>query len=167
MAYKNKDRKSFFSRFNDIQRRCLDERRVAYKDYGARGIKCTWPDFQSFSKDMYCSFLEHVKTHGLEDTFIERIDNDGDYSKENCEWATRKEQNQNSRHNRIIAFNGQSKRISEWAKEIDCDYRKIADRLDKLGWTIERALTLLTDGRAGRMIPSRKKSAKKLLGKKP
>ena len=165
MAYKDKNRKSFFNRFNGIQRRCSDKRRPAYKDYGARGIVCEWRGFQSFSKDMYDSFLEHIKTHGLEDTFIERIDNNGNYSKENCKWATRKEQNQNSRHNRVIDFNGQSKRITEWAKEMNCDYRRIAWRLDKLRWTIERALTLLTDGRAGRVIPSRKKSAKKLLGK--
>lgn len=113
---------------------------------------------------MYESFLKHVEEHGIRYTTIERKNNDGNYSKKNCVWATRAAQNRNRRNCRMITFNGQTKIIKDWAAELKMDYRTIAARLDILGWSLEKALTLLSDGRAGRYIPNRR-SAKKSLGK--
>ncbi len=65
-----------------------------YHRYGGRGIKVLWKDFGSFHADMYEGYVAHVACH-VNDTSIERINNDGDYCKSNCRWATRSEQMRN------------------------------------------------------------------------
>jgi hypothetical protein len=69
-----------------------------YQNYGGRGIKVCdrWQTYQNFKDDMYEAYLDH-KVHSPYDTTLERINNDGDYTPDNCTWATYKEQNNNHR----------------------------------------------------------------------
>lgn len=80
-----------FNVWQDMIRRCYSEYRDDFKNYGGRGIRVCYKwrgDFRNFLDDMG----ECPKGYTLE-----RIDTNGDYFKDNCKWATRAEQNRNSR----------------------------------------------------------------------
>jgi hypothetical protein len=128
-----------------MRRRCEDPKNTRFKDYGGRGIKVCdrWKDFANFYADM------GDRPPG---TSIERINNDLGYFSENCRWATRLEQANNCRSNRVIAFNGQRLTVAEWSRRAGMGPSTIAYRL-KLGWSPERAVSEPPDPTAGRFKP--------------
>jgi hypothetical protein len=71
---------------------------------------------------------------------LERINNDGPYSPENCKWATRSEQAGNKRNNRWITANARTQTLAQWAKELGCNPSNILYRI-KSGMTEEQAVT--------------------------
>jgi len=127
--------------FRGIEKRCQNKICPAYKDYGGRGIKVEWQSFEQFRDDMGASYEEHAKEHGRENTSINRIDNDGNYNKTNCKWSTPKEQARNRRSNRRLIIKGISKTVSEWSETTGISQFSIVNRIDRLGWPIEKAVT--------------------------
>lgn len=115
--------------------RCNDAGHHAYPDYGGRGIKVCdrWLTFENFLADMG---LPPQK--GL--TLDRFPDNDGNYEPGNVRWATKKEQANNRRSSRILAFDGESMTIAQWEDRQGFRRGLINTRLQD-GWTVERAIT--------------------------
>lgn len=137
-------RSSTYESWNDIIKRCTNPNHKRYKDWGGRGIKVCerWLKFEHFLEDMgECP-------NGLT---IDRINNDGNYCKENCRWATRKKQCRNKRNNRLIKFNGETKCLIEWAEKFNINWHTLYSRLSR-NWSIEKALKTPIQKREKRRI---------------
>ena len=92
-----------------------------------------WGSFPHFLSDM------GERPHGH---FIDRIDNDGPYTPENCQWATRKMQNNNTRRTRRIMLNGRLITMKEMAESFHLPYGAVRARIVDYGWSPEKAVTV-------------------------
>lgn len=127
-------RTRIYKLWHGMKSRCQDKNNSAYHRYGGRGITVCkrWQKFMNFLKDMGLPPDGHQ---------LDRIDNNGAYSPENCRWATPLEQGQNQRTNRLITYDGQTKTVAAWARETGIHSTSITGRI-KSGWPIEAALTV-------------------------
>lgn len=121
-----------------MKKRCFDRSCRDYKDYGARGISVCEQWISSFE-----NFIESVGKRPTKYHTIERIDNNHGYSPDNCKWATRKEQSCNRRSIRMLYAFGKNASVSEWAALSGVRAKTILARIDRLGWTAERAVSSL------------------------
>lgn len=113
--------------------RCSNPKYKSYHNYGGRGIAVSspWLKFENFYADMG----EKPKDHSLD-----RIDNNGPYSKSNCRWATQKMQARNRRTNRLIEFNGVIRPVEEWGEMYNFKPHTFWLRLKNHNWNIKAAL---------------------------
>lgn len=126
-----------YSIWVSMRQRCEKEYSPSYSDYGARGITVCkeW-------KESYETFRDWAVDNGYTDELtIDRIDNDKGYCPENCRWATAKQQARNRRSNRPITFNGETHLVTDWEDILGFSRGRIMQRIDRLGWSVERALT--------------------------
>lgn len=123
-----------FKTWQGIQARCYSPNNEKFKDYGGRGIKVCdrWLEsFENFFADM-----GHPQPHES----IDRINNDGDYCPENCRWTDNKTQQRNTRRNRFLVLDGESKTIAEWSEITGISQGTISERI-KYGWSDRDVLT--------------------------
>jgi len=116
-----------------MKRRCFYKSDKHFKDYGQRGITVCerWMKFENFIQDMgKCP-------HGYS---LDRIDNDGDYSPDNCRWASKIQQATNKRNVVMIEYNSQILPASIVAKLNGIKRSTFSMRI-KYGWSYLDAAT--------------------------
>lgn len=101
---RSRSRSPEYAAYRDMLARCTYANRPAFKDYGARGIEvcARWRHGENGVGGYMC-FLADMGRKPSPDLSLDRRDNDGNYEPDNCRWATRTEQNNNTRRNRARA----------------------------------------------------------------
>ena len=121
------ENKDLYRRYQGIKKRCYNKKYNGFKNYGGRGIKIAeiW-----LGKDGFYNFLIWALNNGYKKELqIDRINNECDYSPDNCRWVSRKT-NINNRRN-SIKING--KTLSELADEMNYTYDNMWRRYKKYG----------------------------------
>lgn len=121
--------------WSGIKTRCYNKNHPGYKNYGARGITMCdeWSNsFKTFCADMYPRpSMNHT---------VERRNNDGPYCKDNCYWATRKQQGANKRNNKWFEWSGKMMILAQIARAEDVDYISLRNRIFVAGLQLTDAV---------------------------
>lgn len=140
------------TRYNHMKERCYNPNSKSYHRYGGRGIKVCDEWLNDFS-----AFESWALSHGYSPELkLDRVDNDGDYCPENCEFVTNKKNCQHKGNTRYYTLNGKTQNLAQWCEEMKIPYATVLTRLDKYGWDFERAIT----------TPPAKRDKTRLIGKK-
>lgn len=126
--------------WHGMRRRCYWMLHDDFDNYGGRGIVVCdrWlHSIYNFLVDMG----ECPEGHSLD-----RIDNDGPYSPENCHWAKTIQQHNNKRTNRYLTHNGHTFTVSEWSRILGVRRATLNARL-LVGWSVKDTLTIETTTR--------------------
>lgn len=112
----------------DMHNRCKNPNIRNYARYGGRGITVCerWDNFETFLADLG---KRPSKMHSLE-----RIDNDAGYSPDNCRWATKKDQCNNTSRSCFLEYDGLRLTITQWAERLGVSRNTLHGRRRK-GWT--------------------------------
>lgn len=112
--------------WSGMKHRCYDKDNEKYPDYGARGITVCDRWLVSFS-----NFLEDMGKRTSPKHTIDRRDNDGNYEKSNCRWATSRQQTRNKRNNHWIEHNGMKMIMNDWAEYFGIDQSSLHEMLKR------------------------------------
>lgn len=126
-------RKPEYSIWRSVVHRCTSPDSPHWPRYGGRGIDiCSrWrTSFQAFFDDM------GQRPLGLT---LERVDNDKGYSPDNCVWATRKQQANNTSRTLFVVHRSETRSLQEWSALTGVKANTIRKRLRE-GWPVGRAL---------------------------
>lgn len=121
----------------NMRRRCNGDKHIKdSQHYVERGITYSesWKSFDNFYKDMASTYKEGLS--------LDRIDNNKGYSKENCRWATAKEQSNNTSRNRKITIGGITRNLSQWIEASGLKSSTVRQRFYVYKWPIEKSLGL-------------------------
>lgn len=138
-----------YNTWSMMVKRCHNPCSADYPEYGGRGIfVCDdWrSNFEAFFADMGPA---PSASHS-----IDRINNDAGYSKENCRWATAREQRRNQRGVPTLEYAGKKLSPMEWSEITGICHKRIHARIHILGWSVDRALSTPTPSSAARSVAS-------------
>jgi hypothetical protein len=108
-------------------KRCENENAEGYENYGGRGISVcgSW-------RNDFAVFRDWALSHGYSEKLtIERNDVNGNYCPENCRWATRDEQMNNTRRTRHFEHNGETHTLREWSEITGIPFTRLKGRLQR------------------------------------
>lgn len=91
------------------------------------------------------AFYDWAITNGYQDDLtLDRIDVKGNYEPNNCRWVTMKVQSNNRRNGHYLTAFGKTQTIAQWSDETGIAWNNIIRRIEKFGWSVEKALTTPT-----------------------
>lgn len=143
---KGASQEALYAIYNMMIQRCYNPKAVNFKDYGGRGIHVCkrWegPEgFWHFKEDMG----ERPEGYSLS-----RIDNDGHYSPENCEWASRKDQARNKRDTTWVTIGNTTKSLAFWIEILSLKNPLVRSRILQ-GWPIAHAMWFPPPGKGAKV----------------
>ena len=122
--------------FNMVER-CTNPNNTQYQNYGDRGIKVC----DEWLRDSSAFFCWAYENGYREDLTLDRIDVNSGYCPQNCRFASRKQQANNTTRNHCLTYLGETMTMAEWADRMGIPYCTLRSRINILGWPTEKALT--------------------------
>lgn len=120
-----------FNTYHRAKGRCTNPTNPRYKNYGGRGIRFKFRNFQDF--------LGEIGKRPSSNHSLNRIDNDGDYESGNVEWALPAQQARNKQKTKVLKIDNSSKSLQEWCEQYGANYRNVRRRIYNLGWCLNCA----------------------------
>lgn len=123
-----------YKAWSGMKTRCLNKNYHLYHRYGGRGIMfCEkWKYFKGFLEDMGDSYIDGFS--------LDRIDNNGNYYKENCRWADRITQCNNRSTSTFFYIDGIKRTLAEWIRFSGQKSSTVRQRFFGYKWPIKKAL---------------------------
>jgi len=115
-----------YATWQSMKQRCLNKSHPSYSRYGGRGISVCEEWIRSFD-----SFISDVGARPSSEYTLDRIDNNKGYCKENCRWATKREQAINRECNLMVTIGNERKLACEVAKEVGVKTDTIVSRYER------------------------------------
>lgn len=129
--------KKLYKKYYHIKSRCYNKNDKRYSRYGGRGIKMCEEWLKSYE-----AFEKWSLANGYEDGLtIHRINNDGDYSPDNCAFITLSENSKHRETTRYFTHNGKTQSLTDWCKELGLNYRTVLCRI-RSGWSFEKSISV-------------------------
>lgn len=127
-----------YMQWGSMKSRCSNLNDKDWSSYGGRGIDYhpDWEYFENFIEDMGPCPPEYS---------LDRIDNDGPYSPDNCRWASHMDQHRNKRNNVNLTADGRTQMQEDWARELGVSRTCIYLRRTK-GQTMQEIFDALRTG---------------------
>lgn len=152
-GYRGKDRGPLYMTWTDMRRRCYTPTARSFAYYGARGVKVCdrWMHGDGVKSGYEC-FANDMGSKPTPQHSLDRIDVNGDYSAQNCRWATADVQANNKRSNRLVQFRGQRMNIGEAIRLSGIPEWTVYERLAR-GWTPDDALNRPVSNRGRKRKP--------------
>lgn len=120
-----------------MKTRCYNPNSKWFKYYGARGVTIC----DEWLSDSMKFILWAINNGYRDDLTIDRINVDGQYSPDNCQWIPKSEQSNNRTLKHQLTYNGETKSIADWSRETGLQWNIIYYRIHNCGWPVEKALT--------------------------
>lgn len=128
--YHGKTKTVEYHTWQAMKSRCYNSNYDYYAYYGGRGIKVCDRWIESFE-----DFLKDMGLRPGDNYSIERIDSNGDYTPNNCIWATKMIQANNTSRNTHYSIGNARYTLAQWSVISGIDQKIITSRV-KRGWSV-------------------------------
>jgi hypothetical protein len=140
---RRKSKHPLYQTWYGINKRCYNQKIHSFKRYGGRGIIVC--EEWRHNPEVFIQWgIDNGWKAGLE---IDRKDNDGPYSPQNCRFVTKKQNCRNQRSNRLITIDNETKTMVEWCEIYNRYYRTVNARINTLG--VDPVKAVLTPTKRG------------------